>query len=139
MARQTQQKRATSAKRSVKSEVADVVLPGNAPYAGHIAYYVDDSVKAAVGKLDKPMSVVVDDLLTMAVRGYRFAVEYDYANLAYHSSLFCRNRSDDNAGWILAARHSDLERAVRLLWVMQFEVFDDYIWPKSGLEGRYDW
>jgi hypothetical protein len=111
----------------------------NAPYLGHIQYYVDDAIRTAVKACTLSQETLLVELAQLSDKGYRFSIEYDHGNNAYMSALFQRDSTQENAGWILACRHAEIDTCLALLYIMHKEVYQES-WPTTGSEtSRFDW
>lgn len=139
MAAASSRKRAATPSRSQKKPQEAKSGMDNAKYKAHVSYYVDAAVKAMVKGSKLDVVNVLNGLTDLSEQGYRFAIEYDYRNLAYSTSLFCRNQADENAGLILAARHADKDKAILLLHYLHNEVFDGGVWPQDSPDDQYSW
>lgn len=109
-------------------------------YVGYVRYTVDEAVKAAVKKCTLSQAKLIEHFVALTQDGYKFSIEYDSGQDTYNVSLYGSQADCENVGVGLAARHAEMLKAMRLLYVLHFELYQEG-WPQQPKEApdQYTW
>ena len=112
---------------------------GRASFKGFVPYRLDKQLKERIVERMKGGLFVQDWLETWAQEGMKVTLRWEDDRECYFLMLYQEGEKHDNAGLILSARHSDLEKLVGTLDVLHNEVFAG-VWsnPETDID-QYHW
>lgn len=109
-------------------------------YVGYVRYVVDAAIKSQVNASTESQGKLLDKFAKCVDDGYKFSIAYDDDSNTYMVSIYGDSLSSPYPGVGLAARHSDLIKALRLLDIVHHQVYAAG-WPEvlEDSPDQYTW
>ena len=109
-------------------------------YRGFVRYLVDEAIKKQVKANKMPIEQLFLAFMPVIQEGHKLSIHHDSDSETYTAMLYGNVRGHSHAGLGLSGRHSDFEKALKLLYEVHFTVFNQE-WP-TDIENQldqYDW